>query len=344
MTKALDEYLDLSVSIKSSHGTYLRAHPGGERSKVDLQTVVREWEEFVIQKLDDKMYSIKSCHGTYLRAHPGGQGSRVDLQTKVDAWEKFVFEPMGDGWWSIKSWHRTYLRAHPGGTGSKVDLQNQVKAWEKFHIDVVHEVDRVVDLKYDINSARTLSTGTIEAVGSQTCSNKSDVELTMTLNMQVQYNRKYSWIQKTGLKVDTKLGLKLDTRTGVPFIRDDGRVDVSTEVSREISSEFGSGKDVMEKVTFTANLPLRVPPLCSMSAQASFEESVIEVPWTANVLFVGSSVTRKISGVWKGSCIHNVTYITDLPVVLALKKRVTLQLNQKSTFAFIRTNVFRILF
>lgn len=38
-------------AVKSSHGTYIRAFPGGEGARVDLQTKVGVWERFQIIKL-----------------------------------------------------------------------------------------------------------------------------------------------------------------------------------------------------------------------------------------------------------------------------------------------------
>ncbi|KAL2630042.1 hypothetical protein R1flu_014728 [Riccia fluitans] len=196
-------------------------------------------------------------------------------------------------------------------------MQIQTGPWERFTIDVVQEVDRVVDLQYDIDNAKTLRTSTINNLGIQTCTDKSDTEQTMSIIIHVQYTKNYLWTLTTGLKVGTKIGSKLGTKTGVPFIGDyNRRVNVSTEITREASSEFVLEKGVTKKVASAGYVPLRVPPSRSLSAKASFQESMLEVPWTAKMVFVGTLVTRIISGVWKRSSIHNVTYSIEPPVKL----------------------------
>jgi len=81
------------VALSTCHNTFLRAHPGGEGSKLDLQTFIGPWEHFTLVPLDGgQAWAIQSCHGTYLRAHPGGEGSKIDLQVKIGPWERFQFE------------------------------------------------------------------------------------------------------------------------------------------------------------------------------------------------------------------------------------------------------------
>jgi hypothetical protein len=74
-----------------THGTFYRAHPGGEGSKVDMQTKVGPWEQYTLHPNGDGTFSIRTAHGTYFRAHPGGEGSKVDLQTNIGPWERFSF-------------------------------------------------------------------------------------------------------------------------------------------------------------------------------------------------------------------------------------------------------------
>jgi hypothetical protein len=116
------------VAIQSSHGTFLRAHAGGEGARVDLQTKVGEmdiwicvgarvlipfsplphppchptqpgeWEAFEIVASHGgfpghqaQHVNIRSvAHGTFLRAHAGGEGARVDMMVHPGHWEAFL--------------------------------------------------------------------------------------------------------------------------------------------------------------------------------------------------------------------------------------------------------------
>lgn len=59
-----------SCSIKSAHGTFLRAHPGKEGA-VDLQESAGAWETWTIESLGENLVCIKSNHKTLLTAHRG---------------------------------------------------------------------------------------------------------------------------------------------------------------------------------------------------------------------------------------------------------------------------------
>jgi hypothetical protein len=80
------------VTFKTCHGTYFRAHPGGEGATIDLQTAIGPWEKFTIVNQGGNVVALKTCHGTYVRAHPGGEGATIDLQTAIGPWEKFTME------------------------------------------------------------------------------------------------------------------------------------------------------------------------------------------------------------------------------------------------------------
>jgi len=127
-------------TFQSCYGTYLRAYPGGEGAKVDLQTKYGAWEVFQIAgRILTK--AIRSCHGTYVRAHPGGDGAKVDLKPSCGPWETFVLEKLSDDKIAIKTMHGTYLCAHPGGEGAKVDCQTRVGMSEKWSL-VEHDGNR----------------------------------------------------------------------------------------------------------------------------------------------------------------------------------------------------------
>lgn len=133
-----------TYAIRSCHGTYFRGHPGGEGSRLDLQTAVGPWEKWVFVHIRDNVYGIKSSHGTYIRAFPGGEGAPVDLQVdkrnwKAMPWEQFEVIPATNGRFGLRSTHGTYIRAHPGDEGATLDLQVDkrdwaVMPWEQFEL------------------------------------------------------------------------------------------------------------------------------------------------------------------------------------------------------------------
>ncbi|KAJ2986004.1 hypothetical protein HDV02_000256, partial [Globomyces sp. JEL0801] len=125
-----------SVTFKSAHGTYLRAQPGGDGSKLDLQTQADEWEQFTIQT---NRAFIKSYHGTFLSAQPGGEGSTIDLKANMGSWETFTIETVDDFYVALRSCHGTVLRAQPGREGATLDLQTQVGDWEKFTLELLDD-------------------------------------------------------------------------------------------------------------------------------------------------------------------------------------------------------------
>jgi len=122
------------VNIKTYHGTYFRAHPGGEGSRIDLQTQPGPWEKFYIVPLQGNKVAFRTCHGTYLRAHPGGEGSKLDLQTQVGPWEQYTIVTLQSNKCAIQSCHGTYFRCHPGGEGSRIDMQVAIGGWEQVEI------------------------------------------------------------------------------------------------------------------------------------------------------------------------------------------------------------------
>ena len=118
------------VILKSYHNTFFRAHPGGEGSKVDLQTQVDAWEKWDMCLLANGNVAFRSAHGTFLRAHNGGRYAPVSLQTYINEYENFKLEGNGNGKVNIKTFHGFYLRCSPGGQGSLIDQQLEAKEWE----------------------------------------------------------------------------------------------------------------------------------------------------------------------------------------------------------------------
>ena len=122
------------VALRTTHRTYVRAHPGGEGARVDLQVRSGPWEEFVIVRAANQRYGLRSTHGTFVRANSGGEGAVVDLQVDKDnwvamPWEQFAIVSARGTRVGFRSSHGTFLRAHPGGEGACIDLQVPKKNW-----------------------------------------------------------------------------------------------------------------------------------------------------------------------------------------------------------------------
>ncbi|KAL2613695.1 hypothetical protein R1flu_025387 [Riccia fluitans] len=287
---SIDEFVGLLVSFRTSHGTYVSATPGGEGAKLQQGVLNDVWEKFWIEDAGNGTYSIKSnAHGTYIRAHDGGGGSAVD---------------------------KCIPRADDGGQGAKINQQTFVGPWEKFEINVESAVDELINFTYDVDHAQIVST-TPKALASQSQENNSDLEQSMSININTSYARTFTWTLKTGRKVGLKAASKVTTAAELPTIVS-AKVEVSSEFATEESTEFNWGKELRQVTTFSASLPVKVPPKTMLKARVSFFESVMNVPWQATVTFVGTSTTKVITGEWNGSTVYDVTYVIDPPVVLAL--------------------------
>ncbi|GBG87558.1 hypothetical protein CBR_g45616 [Chara braunii] len=118
-------------ALRTYHGTFVSAKPGGEGASVDLQASCGGFEEWTLVRIRGSIYGLRSCHGTYLRAWPGGEGAKLDLQVDKhnwDAmgWEQFTIVPITKDRFGIRSCHGTYIRACPEG---KLDLQVDKHNW-----------------------------------------------------------------------------------------------------------------------------------------------------------------------------------------------------------------------
>jgi hypothetical protein len=122
------------VALKTHHGTYVRAHPGGEGSRVDIQTYIGEWEKFTLLYLQNGKVALRTIHNTYIRTHPGREGSKVDIQNQINVWETYDLIRNPNGTVSFRSIHGTYLRAHPGREGATLDTQTYLDAWEQYQL------------------------------------------------------------------------------------------------------------------------------------------------------------------------------------------------------------------
>lgn len=120
-----------NVQIRTAHGSYVRAYPGGQGARVGVDRRVSSASTWTIQHLRNGKVAIKSIYGTFLRSHPGGQGARLDLDSQIGAWSLFDIIRNGDGTVCFKSLHNTFFRATPG---SHIDMQVWMKGWEMFRL------------------------------------------------------------------------------------------------------------------------------------------------------------------------------------------------------------------
>jgi len=122
-------------ALRTHHGTFARAHPGGQGARIDVQTSIGAWEQFTLLYLSNGKVALRTLHNTFVRTHPGRrQGVRVDLQTQIGPWETYDLIRNADGTVSFRSIHGTYLRVHPGGTGATIDTQTYIGTWERFNL------------------------------------------------------------------------------------------------------------------------------------------------------------------------------------------------------------------
>lgn len=110
-------------ALKSCHGTYLRAYPGGTGAKVDAQAALGEWEQFTRSSFDSRTFAIMTAHGTFLRAHDNGEGSLLDQTTHAGLFERFTIVPFEDGRIALCSAHGSYICVHPGRANARVTLE-----------------------------------------------------------------------------------------------------------------------------------------------------------------------------------------------------------------------------
>jgi len=310
------DFVDLLISIKTKNGTFICAQDNGT---VDTQKQVGPWEKWSVISHNDGRFSFKSAHGKYLRAEPVRIGiptdkipspflvepiAKVDQADKIDFWEKFEVVDHGNDVYSFKTHHGTYLR---GDDDRKVSCHDHsIKEREKFTVEVVSECLEVYDVKYNLNHHQILST-IPKSIGTQTVSNSSDIQQSMSISISQQYSTKHSFTQTYGLK----LGVKATGEIGIPFVAN-GKI----EISAEISGSWTIGEEETVTKTFQATLPLLVPPHSRISSRVTFNESSMYVDWTAKASWSGMSgkVAKDISGVWRGVTLSDVHYTVDSAV------------------------------
>lgn len=116
-------------SIKSMHGTYLRAYK--DVSMVDMAPHNQAWEKWYVEVLNGKVV-FKAIHSPhkFLRAHPNFNVDLTDQQPRE--WEQFVPIKSKDGSWSFLSHHGTWLSAQKNGS---VSLVNNCNLMEQFWLE-----------------------------------------------------------------------------------------------------------------------------------------------------------------------------------------------------------------
>ena len=100
-----------------------------------------------------------------------------------------------------------------------------------------------------------------------------------------------TFTQTTGVTVGVSVSAKVD----IPFVGD-SEVEVSTEVSQDW--EYGSENQVA--FTFEADSPLVVPAGAVYEAIATCKQTQMDIPYTGIVYYVGTSVTKTVSGTYTG--------------------------------------------
>uniref|UniRef100_A0AC34RR31 Uncharacterized protein n=1 Tax=Panagrolaimus sp. JU765 TaxID=591449 RepID=A0AC34RR31_9BILA len=116
-------------SLKSIHGTYLRAYDN--EWKADLTSgPPREWERWYVEDWGGKVV-FKAIHnpGRFLRAHPDGGVDLVDRPQDWETWKPFKND---DGSWSFLSVHGRWLSGRQDGSISTVERCNE---WEHFWLE-----------------------------------------------------------------------------------------------------------------------------------------------------------------------------------------------------------------
>lgn len=118
-------------AIESIHGTFLRGHPGGSGSLIDLAAKRQDWEVWTLLNVGEGLVSLASRHGTLLHGWPGGAGAKVDLRGALDPREQWRLIPTKMGRFALLSCHDLLLCGHSGGDGARVSQQVYLEDWNK---------------------------------------------------------------------------------------------------------------------------------------------------------------------------------------------------------------------
>lgn len=111
-TPAIDRTPALKISLKSTHGTYVRAH--GDGATDASSTSMSSRAKFDVIYNSDSTLSLRSSHGMYVSALSNG-GLNADSYT-IGTWEKFRLVPLfGTTKFAIASQYGRYLVAEDSG-------------------------------------------------------------------------------------------------------------------------------------------------------------------------------------------------------------------------------------
>ena len=158
------------------------------------------------------------------------------------------------------------------------------------------------DVHYDISSHRTVSEKLVGLKEVIVRNDSAKATTTPSATLTYTYASTKNWSNTAGLKV----GVKASFKTGIPFISE-GKLEVSVEGSYS----YTWGETSSKSVTDSWVVPVQVPPKSRVRVQGTVTESVIDVPYTANILARRSDGTirtlQNISGVYRGVVVGRLT-------------------------------------
>lgn len=102
------------VSLRSVHGKFLSAQPGG--SAQWNRDVASVWEYFQVEQGHNGKITLKGAHGMYVSAQPDGSVHINRKAAPQGGWEEFTVEERGNDVVCLKSCHGKYLSAQQDGT------------------------------------------------------------------------------------------------------------------------------------------------------------------------------------------------------------------------------------
>jgi len=301
----INALVGLNVSLKSVHGTYLRAD--SNKNVVDQQTFVGPNEKWLLSQegqdgdskipRDAKVFALKSYQGSYLRADP--KKDIIDQQTFIGPNEKWNIIPQGNHYALQNQVYATYLRAD--SNKDIVDQQTFIGPYEQWDIDLASDITELTNLTFETVDV-VMSERLPEMLASLVVSNKTDVHQTSSVQLSGSVSTSNSFTQTYGVKI----GVSTSFKTGVPYIAE-GKVKVSTE----FSATFAIGKTETSTKTVTLTANPAVPAQSSVRASLVYTKADISVPWTATAHFAGTTVTKQVKGLWGGVTTYDLRVNID---------------------------------
>jgi hypothetical protein len=109
------EFIGKKVWIKTHYETFLRSDIFD--GYVNLTSNTKEWEEFIIEGVDENKIAFKCYDNRFISVEEDGN---IRLKDKIDNWEKFEVTEK-NRYYLIKSYHGGYLKAYEDKT---IKMQN----------------------------------------------------------------------------------------------------------------------------------------------------------------------------------------------------------------------------